>query len=125
MMIRSRFLTMMAVAVLGFAAAPIAGAQSSQSPAEQPASSFSDDELKSFVVAALEVQRINSVYLPRLQAATTPEEQAQVREAASGEMVQAVEKNGLSVDKYKEILEQAQTNPAVASRVKEHIKNVQ
>lgn len=124
MMIRSRVVTMMTVAVLGIAAAPISWAQTGQPPAAQPALSYSDDELKSFVVAALEVQRINSVYLPKLQAAATPEEQQQVRAAASEEMVQAVEKNGLSVDKYKEILDQAQTNPAVAGRVKEHIKNV-
>ena len=124
MMIRSRFVTMMTVAVLGIAATSISWAQTGQPPAEQSALSYSDDELKSFVVAALEVQRINSNYLPKLQAAATPEEQQQVRAAASEEMVQAVEKNGLSVDKYKEILDQAQTNPAVADRVKEHIKKV-
>lgn len=124
MMMQSRFLTMMAVAVLAFAVMPIARAQGGASPSQPPALSYSDDELRSFVVAALEVQRINNTYLPKLQAATTPEEQQQVREEASVEMVQAVEKNGLSVDKYKEILDQARTNPEVASRVKEHVKNV-
>jgi hypothetical protein len=32
-----------------------------------------------------------------------------------------VEKEGMSVDKYKEIMSQAKANPAVAERVQKHI----
>jgi hypothetical protein len=94
-----------------------------QPPAEQSASSYSDSELQSFAVAVLEVQRINDTYMPKLESAKSAEEQQQVRQAASQEMLSAVEKEGMSVDKYKEILRQAETNPAVAERVKEHMRS--
>jgi hypothetical protein len=125
MMSRSSFPTIIALALLGSAWAPVTMAQRSQAQVEQSAPGYSDAELKSFAVAVLQVQRINDAYLPRLQSAKTPEEQQQVKEAASGEMVRAVEKEGISVDKYKEIMTQAQTNPEVAERIKQHIKDVQ
>jgi hypothetical protein len=92
-------------------------------PAGEVAPSYSDDELKSFAVAVVEVQRINDTYVQKLESAASPEEQQQLRQAASQEMVQAVQKEGMSVDKYKAIMSQAQTDPVVAQRVKEHIKN--
>ena len=110
--------------LVGLACAPVVFSQASlQPPAQQSASSFSDSELKSFAVAVLEVQRINDTYVPKLEGATSPEEQQQLRQTASQEMVRAVEKEGMSVDKYKEILSQAQADPAVAERVKEHMRS--
>ncbi|MPZ46366.1 MAG: DUF4168 domain-containing protein [Betaproteobacteria bacterium] len=94
-----------------------------QPPAEQSASSFSDSELKSFAVAVLEVQRINDTFVPKLESAKSPEEQQKLRKTASQEMVRAVEKEGMSVDKYKEIMSQTEANPAVAERVKEHMRS--
>lgn len=122
---RSSFPTMMTIALLSIASVPVALAQASQLPAEQSAPSYSDAELKSFAVALLEVQRINDAYLPQLKAAKTTEEQQQVEEKASQEMEQAVRTKGLSVDKYKEILTRAQSNPEVAERVKQHLKAAQ
>jgi hypothetical protein len=57
----------------------------------------------------------------KLESAKSPEEQQQLRQTASQEMVRAVEKEGMSVDKYKEIMSQAKANPAVAERVQQHI----
>jgi hypothetical protein len=112
------------LALVGLVCAPAVLAQATlKPPAAQAASSYSDDELKSFAVAVVEVQRINDTYVQKLESAASPEEQQQLRKAASQEMVQAVQKGGLSVDKYKEIMSQAETDPVVAQRVKEHIKN--
>lgn len=125
MTIRSSLLTTMAIALLAVAPVPVAMAQSGQPSVEQSVPSVSDAELKSFAVAVLEVQRINDTYMPRFEAAKTPEEQQQVENAASKEMVKAVEKQGMTVDKYKEILSLAQKNPQVAERIKQHIKSAQ
>lgn len=93
--------------------------------APQTAPAYSDSELKTFAVAALEVLRINDVYLPKLKTASTPEEQQRVEKTATDEMVKAVEKEGLSVAKYKEIMTHAEANPEIAERVVRHMKEVQ
>jgi hypothetical protein len=86
-MLRRTLLTTIAFAVLGASWAPIASAQAPGAPAierPQQASSYSDTELKSFALAALNVQRIRNLYLPKLEAAKTPEQEWEVREAAAG-----------------------------------------
>lgn len=123
MMIRSGFLTMFP-GIRGTAWLPLTVVEYGPSGREGSGASFSDADLKSFVIAALEVERISDTYLPKLKAAKTPEEQQQVENAASREMVQAVENKGISIDKYQEIATEAQANPEVAERVKQHIKDI-
>jgi hypothetical protein len=126
-MIRSSILTI-ALAFLGVAWTPVASAQNDQdnrTPTQQSAPTYTDDELKSFTAAALEVRRISSTYIPKIEAAPSPEEQQKVVQQAESEMVQAVEKQGMTADKYDEILTQAKTNPEVAQRVEQHLKNQQ
>jgi GTP1/Obg family GTP-binding protein len=125
MRIPSRFLATTICAALSIGGTPLAFAQSNPSEILRSAPSYSDAELKSFAVAALEVQRINDAYLPKLKTASTPEEQKQVEKVATDEMVKAVEKEGMSVDKYKEIMNHAQSNPEIADKVMKHIKSVQ
>ena len=88
-----------------------------------PAAAYSDAELKSFAGAVVEVHRINDAYIPKLQAANTPDEEQQIEAAALREMVQAVEKEGISVEKYEEILTQAQNNRDVAHRLKQPLRD--
>jgi hypothetical protein len=125
MRIPCRFLAMTLCAAMSIAVAPLTFAQGTPSEILRSGPSYSDVELKSFAVAALEVQRINDTYLPKLKTASTPEEQKQVEKIATDEMVKAVEKEGMSVDKYKEIMNHAQSNPEIADRVMKHIKSVQ
>jgi hypothetical protein len=129
---RSRFLMMSLCAALAAAWASAAAAQTTAPgtprPApqvQQPAPNYSEDELKTFAVAALEVLRINDLYLPKLKMAATPEEQQQVEKTATDEMVKAVQKQGLTVDKYKEIMTHAEANPEIADRVMKHMKAAQ
>lgn len=124
MKIRARIFSLL-LGLVGLAGAPAVFAQATAQPpgAQSAPSSFSDSELKSFAVAVLEVQRINDSYMQKLGNAKSPEEQQQLRQTASQEMVRAVEKEGMTVEKYREIMSQAETNPAVAERVKEHIRS--
>jgi Domain of unknown function (DUF4168) len=124
-MIRWSLLTTIAFVMLGASSIPIAHAQTSDTPAVEPprqASSYSDTELRSFALAALNVERIRNLYLPKLEAATTPEQQEEVRKAASDEMVQAIQGEGMTVRRYSEISTQARQNPELAKRVQEHVR---
>lgn len=121
MMIQFGFLDM----VFGGAAwLPLSVADYSQSGSEPSSASFSDADLKAFVLAAIHVQRISEIYSERLEDAKTPEEQQNVKQAATSEMVKAVETEGISVDKYQEIANQAQTDQDVAERLKQQIENI-
>ena len=120
-----RLLTLVFCAALGGGWMHAASAQNAAPGAQQPAPAYSDAELKTFAVAALEVLRINDVYLPKLKLASTPEEQQLVERSASDEMVKAVEREGMSVAKYKEIMNHAESNPEVAERVIKHMKDAQ
>ena len=100
---------------------PATSASQLQAVAEQSAPAYSDTELQSFAEAALEVKRIKDEYMPRLEAADTADEEEQVKEEASKEMVHAVEERGLSVQKYHEILMAALLDDAVAGRVGKYL----
>ena len=110
------------------AMAPVAMAPDGTEPQgqqpDQDAAAFSDEELKTFVVAVIEVQRINQDYLNRANAAATKEEQEGMLQSAADQMTQVVEKNGMTVDRFTEILNHAQMNPQLASRVRKHMNDL-
>jgi Domain of unknown function (DUF4168) len=114
-----------AIAMLGIAAVPPVMAQAVEPPIQQSAPAISDAELKSFAVAVAGIQRVNDIYLPKLQTARTDEEREQVQKIASMEMKRAVENEGITVTRFQEILEQARSNPEVAERVRRHIQQPQ
>jgi len=118
---------MMAVAAwLGIASVLAAVAQQvTPSPAQQSTPSYSDDELRTFAVAVLEVQKINNLYLPRLEAASTTEEQQQVVEAAKVEVAQVIQKQGITINRFHQILGDAQADTGLADKVRKLIREVQ
>jgi len=121
-----RYLQAAAIA-LGIAWAPLIPAQATTpaAPITAPQSiDFTDADLKSFAVAVIHVSQINDTYLPVYQAAKTPEEQQLVEQKATDEMVQAVKNQGMSVEKYQEILTHAKSNPQVANRVDQLIREM-
>jgi hypothetical protein len=86
-----------------------------QAPIGQPA--VSQDQLKSFAVASLEVERISQQYAPKLQAAKTQADQEAVRQEATQKMVDAVQKKGLSVEEYRRIAIAARADPQLARQI--------
>jgi len=118
-MMRSSVMTVM-LAFMGIAGAPLTWAQSEPAQIEQSKATYSDAELKSFAAAAVDVHRINSNYLPKL-ADANPDEQRQIEKQALQETTQAVEKQGLTSDKYDAILTAAQTKPDVAKKVEQYL----
>ena len=109
-----------ALALAGVAGVPSTWAQNQQVPSEQSAAAYSDAELKSFAAAAVDVHRINSNYLPKL-ADANPVQQQQLEKQALQETTRAIEKQGLTSDKYDEILTAAQSQPEVAKKVEQFL----
>jgi len=117
-------------AAVGAAWLAVAPAQTTESPSERPEASASksatpptDAELKSFAGAVVEVHRISDAYIPKFQAAGTADEEQKLEAAAVRDMVQAVENEGLSVEKYEQILTRAQTDRELVYRLKRPLRD--
>src|SRR5262245_30608064 len=100
---------------------PVTIAQVGQ-PRVDPPASFSDAELKSFAGIVVEFQRIADTYNPKLKAAQTIREQQQVELAATDEMTRALTQEGMTIERYQEILKHSLTDPGLQKRIKQHIK---
>lgn len=117
-MIRSKYLMMVTLVWLGLALLPAAMAQ----PGAGEPPPFSESELKSFALAVLEVQRVNDDYVSKFGAARSPDEQEQVRKEATDEVTRIAERNGMSFDRFQEILNHTRMDEGLAERVREHIR---
>jgi hypothetical protein len=104
----------------GAAGTPVAMAQSAAP--EQQSASISDQDLKTFAGAAKEVQRINQSYVPAYQAAQTDEQRKAIEQEAMTKMSEAVKQKGMSVDKYNQIVNAAQTNPEMARQIDSYVQ---
>lgn len=86
------------------------------------AASFSENEIKAFVSAATEIQRINAIFEERVKAAETEQEQRELVIAASIQQNVAVSSRGLTAEKYQQIIERIDTDPAFAERITAQLK---
>ena len=86
----------------------------------QAQSDFSDQQLESFVVAALAIDEVIREWNPRIQAAENEEQAAQLREEANAALLETISKTeGITIDEYKEIGQAAQSDPQLAARINE------
>lgn len=109
---------------LGLIAAPvvaIGGLQPAQAQAEQ----YSEQQIESFAVAVVEVDRISQEWTQRLAGVDSDTEAAQMREQANAEMVQAIQSAALDVETYNQIYQSAQQDPQLAMRVEQKLQEVQ
>lgn len=117
-----------ALGVSGMTLAPALAQETMEAPVEAPVeapagATYDESKLQSFVVAFLQVDEINRTYAPQLQEAEGEEAQGAVREEASQQMMQAVESvDGITVEEYGEIIQQAQTDPALAEQINGYIQ---
>lgn len=108
-----------------------AGAQAQQQQQyqqqQQPpgAQQLSDQDLRAYAAASVEVQEIGSEYQPRIEQAPTPEVAEELRVEAQDEMIEAVQAQGLTVEQYNEIYAIAQANPEVRTAVEQHMMEMQ
>ena len=95
-------------------------AQDTQPKPQQPSTQQlepSQDQLKSFASAALQIQQIRSKWQTRMQAAESDEKAQEFQTQASAEMANAVKEKGLTVETYRAIATAARDNPELASRI--------
>ena len=107
-------------------AVPAAQAQQPQQPAPGQApqtQAVSDQEIETFVAAAVEVRQLNKQWAPKVEAAANQGKEAQqaVRRQALTEMAQAVERKGMSVDRYQQIFTVAQSDSEVRRKIVERM----
>jgi hypothetical protein len=88
------------------------------------ASSYEENDLNSFAVAAVKVNRINTSYNQKIEEADSDQEKAMLEQKANGEMVNAVKHEGLTVDTYQDIVSRLKSDADLAARVRQKIKKV-
>jgi hypothetical protein len=86
---------------------------------------FTEDDLQSFAVAVVQIERINASVQQELQTIETPEEQQQMQQQAQAQMIQVIESEGMTVDDYNQIATAVQTDPNLAQRIEQHILEAQ
>lgn len=102
----------------------------SPAPAGEPSglelaqsASFTDDQLQSFAMAALEVREIRASYVEQMQTAESEEQRQQLAEEANAEMVEAVrETPGITIEDYNAIIEASADDPQLSQRIDEHMQ---
>ena len=79
---------------------------------------FSDQQLESFVVAALAVDKLIREWNPRIQPAEDMVQAAQLREQANGDLVEVIARtDGITVEQYQQILQAAKADPDLKARI--------
>jgi len=95
-------------------ASPIASAQ--QSPKAQPGSqqtTVNDSELRAFVKAYVETQRIRQEYEPALEKSNDAEKNRLIHNKANDELKKNLAKQNLTVEQYNRIFNQVNSNEAL------------
>ncbi|MGR3375119.1 DUF4168 domain-containing protein [Salipiger abyssi] len=90
-----------------------------EAPAQTaPAADFSEDQLSSFVDAALHVQEVQKDYMTQIEAAAAEDEKKALIQEANTEMTAAVEETeGMDVTTYNRIGQAAQSDPELNERI--------
>ena len=102
--------------------APLTVAPSGEGGAS--AASYGENDLNAFAVAAVKVNRINNAYGEKIDEAESDQEKVQLEQKANGEMVNAVEHEGLTIDTYQDIVSRLKSDADLAARVRQKIKRV-
>ncbi|MEH6555425.1 DUF4168 domain-containing protein [Pseudoalteromonas tetraodonis] len=86
-------------------------------PPQQQVSGIKDAKLLQFSIAMDSIDKINTRYEAEFQSAENTEQAQIIQQKAQAEMVQAVEKAGLTVSDYSQIAQQAQQDPQLRERI--------
>lgn len=107
---------------LAFAAAP-ALVLSAQTASAQSEEAYSGPQLDAFVAAFLEVSELRTVYTERLQQATDEATQQSIVEDGNAAIVSAIDEvEGMDVELYSAILEQAGSDAALNERLSRRLQ---
>ena len=120
-MAKSRSIFLTALLCLGFIAPALAAGEQEGTTGDAAAAEaeprFSDQQLESFVAAALELRAIRQEWGPKIQSAESEEAASAMRSEGVEEMKAAVIDHGLSPDTYNQIGQAVRDNPELQERV--------
>lgn len=106
---------------LAFGAAAVQAQDQPAAPAQQ----FDDSELESYAEASAELRTISQDWEARMAGAEDAQEMEQMQVQAETEMVEAVEAEGLTAERFNTITRAAQADQALAQRLMQMIEDVQ
>ena len=106
-----------AVALMALASPPAYAQAADAEPPARATPQITDQQLQSYAVAALEVEKVNKTYQPMINKAPTREEQKTLYDKAAQEMVEVIRNSGLSVEQYNQITTLVQSNPELSKQV--------
>lgn len=95
---------------------PAAG-QSATGQVETAAGQYSEQELKSYAEASLDVDRINEAYVKQLSQTEGAEAKEKLRQVAMDQMIQAINKSDITLEKYNKITVQSGDNSTLANQI--------
>jgi GTP1/Obg family GTP-binding protein len=99
-------------------ALPAAAQQLSGAPSGAVSgANMSDATVKKVGAALRQVAQVEQTYSQRLQSANTPEQKQDISKQASGAAVTAITQQGLTIDQYNQVIQAAQSDPALKQRV--------
>lgn len=88
----------------------------------KPQGQVSDSELQSFAVAALKVQDISNQWRPKIAGAQDAQQATELRKQATDEMIDAIQKEGLTVESYNSISAAARSDPELSGKIRTMMK---
>lgn len=100
--------------------APAALAQD-VAPLPTQAVSFSDEQLRNFAKAVIDLRALSDVYSPKLRAASTENAQ-EIRSEAKAKAVAAMRRHMLTPETYRKIQDAAQKDKALDTRISTYIE---
>ena len=109
---------------LALGAAPGLAVGPAQAQATAPAAQPDDEAVAAFARAATELRDIVVAMEAQMQAAEDEGSRDRMRQAATEDMVRAVEAEGLSVDDYNAIAAAAQQDERLARRINEEMEGI-
>jgi hypothetical protein len=99
-------------------ALPAAAQQPRGAPSGAVSGANIPDATVNKVGAALrQVTQIEQTYSQRLQSANTPAQKQDISKQANGAAVTAITEQGLTIDQYTQVIQAAQSDPALKQRV--------
>lgn len=128
----NRIMVISLILIFGVAGVSLAQEQQQQQPYTPPEqqyspapSAFTDDELQKAGKAYVGIMEIREEIQQELTDATDPNEAQKIQMEANEEILKEIEKHGLEVTRYNEIISEAQRNEEVRTELLEIINQIQ
>lgn len=113
-----------AAAIALFAGTPVLAQTEMQPPQQQvPAVEYDEQTLQTYAAAMTQVIQIGEQMQPAIAEAENETEAEERWVEMQEEMVSAVEAQGMTVDEYNQITQQAQSDPELAAEINELVQN--